>query len=101
MQLPHPQTEINTEEQVSCDNPKGQAPIKSAVCTPGVLLLTAPGKTEKCLWVGVMSVLPASVLKIPFVNYLMGAVLEGNPWPAYFSSLVGNIFEEKFIPKQN
>lgn len=69
---------------------------------PDVLLLTASGKTKKCLWVGVISVvLQALVLKIPFVNYLMGAVLEGNPCPAYFSSLVGNIFEEKFIPKQN
>lgn len=31
-------------------------------------------------------------LKIPLVNYLMGAVLEGNPRPARFSSLVGNVY---------
>jgi len=37
--------------------------------------------------------------KIPLVNYLMGAVLEGSPCPAYFISLVGKAFEQMFISK--
>lgn len=40
-------------------------------------------------------------LKIPPVNYLMGAVLEGSPHPAHFSFLVEKVFEEMFIAKQN
>lgn len=42
-------------------------------------------------------------LKIPLVNYLMAAVLEGNPHPARFSSLVGNVyFKTKLaIPEGN
>lgn len=40
-------------------------------------------------------------LKIPLVNDLMGAVLEGNPHPARFSFLMGKVFEEMFISKQN
>lgn len=36
-------------------------------------------------------------LKIPLVNYLTGAVLEGSPCLAHFSSLVGKVFEEMFI----
>lgn len=44
---------------------------------------------------------PARGLKIPLVNDLMGAVLEGNPRPARFSFLMGKVFEEMFISKQN
>lgn len=44
---------------------------------------------------------PARGLKIPLVNDLMGAVLEGNPHPARFSFLMGKVFEEIFISKQN
>ena len=38
-------------------------------------------------------------LKIPLVNYLMGAVLEGSPRLVHFNSLVVKIFEEMFISK--
>lgn len=54
---------------------------------------------------GVMSVRsvvqPARGLKIPLVNDLMGVVLEGNPHPARFSFLMGKVFGEVFVSKQN
>lgn len=50
----------------------------------------------------VMSVVqPARGLKIPLVNDLMRVVLEGNLQPARFSFLMGKVFEEVFISKQN
>lgn len=50
----------------------------------------------------VMSVVqPARGLKIPLVNDLMRVVLEGNPRPACFSFLMGKMFEEVFLSKQN
>lgn len=48
-----------------------------------------------CGWVGVTSVVQRVMdLKIPLVNYLMGAVLEGSPRPARFY-LERSLFQTK------